>query len=89
MGEENLELKTFLHNELYRHYQVLRMTHKARRIISDLFSAFMDDVRLLPEQYRTLGDIEGNARAVADYIAGMTDRYAIKEYRRMFSVGEI
>ncbi len=88
MAGENRAMKTFLRDHLYQHYQVLRMTYKARRIICDLFAAFMADPRLLPEQYQTLGVVEGNARAVADYVAGMTDRYAIREYRRLFSVGE-
>jgi dGTPase len=82
------ELKMFLRDQLYSHYQVLRMTNKARRIIRDLFEAFMSDARLLPPQYqvRALAD---KPRAIADYIAGMTDRYAIKEHRRLFAVGEI
>lgn len=88
MQEENRLLKGFLREALYRHYQVLRMTNKAGRIIRELFIAFMDDSRLLPPQYQTYA-AEDKARAVADYIAGMTDRYAMKEYRRLFAVGEI
>lgn len=83
---ENRELKRFLREYLYRHYQVLRMTNKARRIIGDLFTAFMSDPRLLPPQYQRS---ENQPRSVADYIAGMTDRYAMKEHRRLFAVGEI
>ncbi|HRD33655.1 MAG TPA: deoxyguanosinetriphosphate triphosphohydrolase [Rhodocyclaceae bacterium] len=82
------ELKSFLREKLYWHYQVLRMTNKARRIISDLFGAFMSDPRLLPPQYQARARLE-KPRAIADYIAGMTDRYAIKEHRRLFAVGEI
>ncbi len=81
-------LKRFLRDNLYWHYQVLRMTNKARRIISDLFDAFMADPRLLPPQYQHRAR-EDKARAIADYIAGMTDRYAIKEHRRLFTVDEI
>ena len=88
MQEENRLLKGFLREALYRHYQVLRMTNKARRIIRELFSAFMDEPRLLPPQYQAYAS-EDKARAVADYIAGMTDRYAMKEHRRLFAVGEI
>lgn len=77
------ELKTFLHDNLYRHYQVARMTTKAKRIVRELFTAFLDDPRLLPPQHRGRGD-GGHARAIADYIAGMTDRYAIREHRRLF-----
>ena len=82
------ELKAFLRDKLYLHYQVLRMTDKARRIVRDLFDAFMSDVRLLPPQYQLRARAD-QPRAIADYIAGMTDRYAIKEHRRLFAVGEI
>jgi len=82
------ELKHFLRDNLYRHYQVLRMTNKARRIVGDLFSAFLDDPQILPPQYQAMAR-EDKPRAIADYIAGMTDRYAMKEHRRLFAVGEI
>jgi dGTPase len=88
MQEANRGLKTFLREELYRHYQVLRMTNKAARIISELFGAFLAEPKLLPPQYQAYAS-EDKARAVADYIAGMTDRYAMKEHRRLFAVGEI
>ncbi|MDD3354213.1 deoxyguanosinetriphosphate triphosphohydrolase [Zoogloea sp.] len=81
-------LKTFLRENLYHHYQVLRMTDKARRIIRDLFQAFMGDPRLLPPQYLHMARTD-TPRAIADYIAGMTDRYAMREHRRLFAVGEI
>lgn len=87
MQAENRELKTFLRTELYRHYQVVRMTNKARRVIRDLFAAFLAEPRLLPPQYQASGAQEGTPRVIADYIAGMTDRYAIKEHRRLFDVG--
>ena len=87
MQAENRELKTFLRTELYRHYQVVRMTNKARRVIRDLFAAFLAEPRLLPPQYQASGEQEGMPRVIADYIAGMTDRYAIKEHRRLFDVG--
>ncbi|NMG48739.1 deoxyguanosinetriphosphate triphosphohydrolase [Azoarcus communis] len=83
-----LQLKQFLRENLYWHYQVLRMTDKARRIIEDLFGAFMSDARLLPPQYQSKAR-EDKPRAIADYIAGMTDRYAMREHRRLFAVGEI
>ena len=87
MRNQNRALKSFLFNQLYRHYRVMRMSAKAHRIIKELFDAFMDDPRLLPPQYQRPGSDQ--ARAVADYIAGMTDRYAIREHRLLFSVGEI
>ena len=88
MRAEQLTLKQFLRDQLYRHYQVLRMTAKARRIIAELFDAFLNDPRLLPPQYQTMAG-EDKPRAIADYIAGMTDRYAMREHRRLFAVGEI
>jgi dGTPase len=82
------ELKRFLLRHLYRHYRVARMSSKAGRIISDLYTAFTGDARLLPPEHQARESLEG-ARAVADYIAGMTDRYAIREHRRIFAVEEI
>lgn len=89
MTKENNQLKQFLRENLYRHFQVVRMTGKARRIIRDLFAAFLADPRLLPPQYQKYAEREGVPRTIADYIAGMTDRYAIKEHRRLFAVGEM
>ena len=88
MHELNRELKAFLRTHLYRHYRVMRMTAKARRIIGDLFNAFYEDPRLLPPQFNPSAEPE-RSRAVADYIAGMTDRYAIREHRRIFAIEEI
>ena len=83
--EEQQELKRFLRTHLYRHYRVMRMSSKARRIIRELFHAFLDDARLLPPQFQEKAE-QDEPRAIADYIAGMTDRYAIREYRRLFAV---
>jgi dGTPase len=85
---EQRELKRFLFSNLYRHYRVMRMSEKARRIITDLYTAFVAEPRLLPpqDQRRAEGDAP---RAIADYIAGMTDRYAMREHRRLFEVDEI
>lgn len=88
MHAEHKALKHFLRINLYHHYQVLRMTNKARRIVTDLFGAFMEDPRLLPPQYQQMAQTD-KPRAIADYVAGMTDRYAIREHRRLFAVGEI
>lgn len=87
----NLELKQFLRQNLYKHYRVHRMTTKARRIVSELFDAFMNDHRLLPPEHQghyltgkeKNGD-NGAARSIADYIAGMTDRFAIGEHERIY-----
>ena len=91
MAAWNLELKQFLRAELYRHYRVRRMSSKADRIMRALFGAFMEDVHILPPDYQNKvreaehgAGVAGRARVVADYIAGMTDRYAIGEYERLF-----
>ncbi len=88
MSEQQRTLKNCLRINLYRHYRVMRMTAKARRIIGDLFDMFMEDNRLLPPPFQRQAGPE-RARAVADYIAGMTDRYAIREHRRIFAVEEV
>jgi dGTPase len=80
-------LKSFLHRNLYRHPQVMRMTTKAARIVRELFAAFLSEPRLLPGEHGERVERDG-PRAIADYIAGMTDRYAIREHRRLFSVEE-
>jgi dGTPase len=85
---QQLELKQFLRQHLYRHHQVARMTNKARRIVADLFNAFHAEPGLLPSQYRAYAKTTP-ARTIADYIAGMTDRYAMREHRRLFAVDEI
>ena len=90
-GEEHTELMQFLRDRLYKHYKVLRMNSKARRVLKSLFGALFEDVNLMPPEHRdqalSLEDAHGTAgraRVVADYIAGMTDRYALLEHRRLF-----
>ena len=85
--EESQELKRFLRENLYRHYRVVRMSTKARRIVTELFAALLSDTRLLPPEFQEQAG-EGAPRAIADYIAGMTDRYAILEHRRLFAIEE-
>jgi dGTPase len=92
---EHLELKRFLRAHVYQHYKVQRMTTKAKRMMRELFDTFMSDVNLMPPEHSATAlklahsDGEaGKARAVADYIAGMTDRYAILEHRRLFDAAE-
>ncbi len=90
MKQEAQELKRFLRENLYQHYLVNRMTSKAKRIVTDLFGIFMNGPQLLPPDYQIAsGEVTEQARKVADYIAGMTDRYAMREYRRLFAVDEI
>jgi len=86
MRAETTALKRFLYANLYRHFQVNRMRVKASRIVRELFDAFMADPVLLPNDYQVEGDPVRQARKIADYIAGMTDRYAIREHRRIFSL---
>ena len=84
------ELKRFLRQNLYRHYLVNRMRVKASRIVRELYQAFMAEPVLLPPDYQVAGgDPSRQARKIADYIAGMTDRYAIREHRRIFSLEEL
>jgi dGTPase len=91
--EKQLELKQFLQTQLYQHYRVRRMGFRAQQIIRRLFDAFNNDPYLLPLEAQLevqrlqaqLGGDAGRARAVADYIAGMTDRYAIAEYEQLFN----
>ena len=80
-------LKSFLHDNLYRHYRVMRMTAKARRIVADLFAAFHQEPKLLPIDHQIRAAVNA-PRAIADYVAGMTDRYAIKEHQRLFAVDD-
>lgn len=92
---EHLELKRFLNANLYRHHRVLGMTDKARKVLRELFEGLMRDIDLLPREHRdaaataeSTAGLAGRARVVADYVAGMTDRYAIGEHRRLFSADD-
>ena len=90
MRKDATELKRFLRTNLYRHYMVNRMRVKASRIVRELYAAFMEDHALLPPDYVVGGDDETKqARKIADYIAGMTDRFAIREHRRIYSLDEL
>jgi len=81
-------LKKFLYDNLYRHYRVMRMTAKARKIVKELFDAFLTEPRLLPDDHQAHVQ-ENGPRAIADYVAGMTDRYAIREHRRLYAVDSV
>lgn len=86
MEEKNRELRQFLMAHFYRHYRVMRMTQKARRLLADLFSAYIEEPTQLPNEIlaRAADEPEGLHRVVCDYLAGMTDRYALDEHRRLF-----
>ena len=86
--EESLALKRFLFQNLYRHYRVERMSGKARRLLRELFTAFTEQPKLLPPEHRERAEADLH-RSVADYIAGMTDRYAIREHRRIYDIEEL
>ncbi len=88
MRRQALELKQFLFHNLYRHYRVERMSEKARRLLRELFVAFTGQPRLLPPEHRERAE-EDLHRAVCDYIAGMTDRFAIREHRRLYDIEEL
>ncbi len=89
MQRRSRELKDFLYKNMYRHYRVVRMAVKAERIISDLFHAYCEEPAILPAQTRAQIDERGLERAVCDYIAGMTDRYAIEEHHKIFRPGTL
>jgi dGTPase len=85
--EEVAELKRFLFTRVYRFWRVQRMQSKAERVIRELFRAFLDNPGLLPPQYQAMIEAEGGRRSegvVADYVSGMTDRFAIGEYKKLF-----
>ncbi len=91
MREQNLAIKRFLRENLYMHYRVRRMSAKSSRMIKELFNTFMEDTLLLPPEYqsrvkqqKTESGEPGKARIIADYIAGMTDRYALAEHSKLF-----
>ncbi|MFK7840188.1 MAG: deoxyguanosinetriphosphate triphosphohydrolase [Bdellovibrionales bacterium] len=87
------ELRAFLFDRMYRHYTVERLHLKVERIVTELFTAFTDNIRVLPDNWQKRVEEAGGldneqirARVVCDYIAGMTDRYAIREHERLFDL---
>jgi len=84
MRRRNRELKDFLYNKLYRHYRVVRMAVKAERIIGELFEAYRTEPSILPDHVQKNIDLRGLERTICDHIAGMTDRYAVEEHKRLF-----
>jgi len=84
MHQRNRQLKDFLYNNLYRHHRVVRMAVKAERIISDLFRAYQREPAILPDHIRDWIEERGLERTICDYIAGMTDRFAVEEYQKLF-----
>ena len=85
MEKKNREIKDFLFAKLYRHHRVVRMAHKAEHVLTSLFNAYANESDMLPNEFRSYVPEKGLERTVADYLAGMTDRYAIAEYERTFN----
>ncbi len=81
----NRELKDFLYANMYNHYRVVRMAVKAERVITDLFNAYKAEPAILPDSVQTFIDKRGLERTICDYIAGMTDRFAIEEHQKLFN----
>jgi dGTPase len=84
MQARNRELKNFLYQNLYRHWRVMRMASKAHRFLTQLFQLFVAEPTLLPWQTQARSETETLQRVVCDYVAGMTDRYALQEYQKLF-----
>ena len=84
LAEKNRTLKQFLFENLYRHYRVERMRVKAERYLTQLFESYVKHPTLLPRKYQKKMEIQGRERVVCDYIAGMTDRFALDEFKRLF-----
>ncbi len=84
MQRRNRELKDLLYKKLYRHHRVVRMQVKAERIISDLFHAYRSEPAMLPDHIQFFAEKRGLERTICDYIAGMTDRYAVEQHQKLF-----
>lgn len=84
VSKKLIALKRFLYKNLYYHYRQIRMTKKAERVLEQLFNVYVDTPTMLPFRVQHDATTRGLARAVTDYLAGMTDRYASEEYRRLF-----
>lgn len=85
MQRRNRELKDFLYKKLYRNYRVVRMSVKAEKLISDMFNAYRSEPAMLPDHVQFFIEKRGLERTICDYIAGMTDRYAIEEHQKLFN----
>ena len=84
LAEANQALRSFLFHHLYQHFQVVRMQVKAERIVEDLFRAYLQTPEILPGEVQARSRKNGLQRTVCDYIAGMTDRYAMQEHGKLF-----
>ncbi|NVJ97654.1 MAG: deoxyguanosinetriphosphate triphosphohydrolase [Alphaproteobacteria bacterium] len=92
MGEAVRELKSFLFERMYRHYLVNRMASKAKRVVTDLFNLYISEPECLPTEWNARAEGAGTAetaRVVADFIAGMTDRFAFREHAKLFDLNRV
>jgi dGTPase len=88
---QDRQLKAFMFDQVYRHWRINRSTSKAKRVVRDLFGIYTAEPNILPDDWRRLAehvDEKSRAIAVADFIAGMTDRFAMIEHRRLFDLSE-
>ena len=89
VAEDLAELRKFLHLRMYRHFRLNRIRSQARRVLAEMFALFIDEPGVLPPEWaaRLEGkDTNDRARVICDYIAGMTDRFAIEEHKKLFSI---
>ena len=84
MKKNNQVLKDFLFNNMYCHYRVVRMQKKAEQVLTALFNAYQETPIMLPPQFQEQIIEKGKERTICDYLAGMTDRFAIEEYQKLF-----
>jgi dGTPase len=87
-ASQNRELKSILYSHMYRHYRVVRMATKAEKFLSDLFAAYVAEPAILPPSAHDPIETVGLHRAVCDYVAGMTDRFALDEHAKLFDPHE-
>lgn len=89
LQQKTKELKTFLYENMYGHWRVVRMQEKAKRIVKDLFEAYLSNPKTLPDEfYKRIGGALSTKRSICDYIAGMTDRFALQEHKKLFDPEE-
>jgi dGTPase len=84
MQRRNRQMKDFLYANMYRHHRVVRMAVKAERIITDLFNGYQSESSMLPQHVQDMIESRGLERTICDYIAGMTDRFALQEHHKLF-----
>lgn len=84
MQRRNRILKDFLYHNMYRNYRVVRMQKKAERVLSELFNAYRNEPLMLPQHFQTQIEQKGKEQTICDYLAGMTDRFAVDEYQKLF-----